>query len=60
MTPTPTQAHPSPRRVAGGDTPHPVTACHFVTDLIGMAGFAVVALHLPEIIHFLAHMEALQ
>lgn len=31
MTHTPTQAHPSPsRRVAGGDTPHPVTACTLI------------------------------
>lgn len=52
--------HPSLGRVAGGDTPHPVTACQFITDLLGMALFAVVALHLPEIIRFLAHMEAMQ
>ena len=33
MTPTPTQAHPPLRRVAGGDTPHPVTACLIEIDM---------------------------
>ena len=51
MTTTPTQAHPSPRRVAGGDTPHPVTAC-----LEAVAAFVTLGalVYVFEIIHALA------
>lgn len=51
MTPTPTQAHPSPRRVAGGDTPQHVTAC--LEAVVAFASLGALA-YAFEIIHALA------
>lgn len=52
--------HPSyAGRVAGGGALS-APACTLIIETLGMAAISLTLLHLPEIIHFIAHMEALQ